>query len=1183
MRIVRNVLMLTLGVFIHLTFSRAILFADTETHLFTFHKEKLTVGQQAGYDFIRYGNLELSGKPGAPQLPVKISQLLIPPGKTVASIEVVAAESEELEGEFTLFPAQQPQVLSDPQTKFTGADQRIYTSPQPFPGQSVMLAKQGYFTGYNIASILIFPLQYIPLQKKLIFHSRIQVRLTFKQSTKQPLPASHTEYQSNKIRQTIAKLVENTEVLEEYQPERNTTLSEEHRYVIITSDILKSYFQPLADWKTQKGLSAKIVTTSEINANYPGVDMQERIRNFIIHAYQNWGTAWILLGGDTFVIPDRKAWAMDCEFGDPSDNFIPCDLYYSDLDGDWNADGNSTYGEVPDNIDMYPDVFVGRASVENSSEAQAFVNKVLTYEKNVPNNHELNMLFLAEVLWTNPYTNSGLGKNHIDSLYVPQQFDPITKLYEALGNENYSSVMNALNAGQNIINHDGHAGYTSMGIGSGYLHRSDMNNLTNGPKYSILFSIGCWPAAFDRDCIAEHFLTNPNGGGVAFIGNSRYGWGSPGNPLYGYSDRFDQQFFKKLFTDQIPNLGNALATAKSVYVPLAAQENVYRWCEYEINLLGDPEMPVWTDAPKTFVVSCPAELPAGNTQCQVSVTNGTSPVEGAMICLMKENEVYQTALTGHDGLATFQFTTANPASDIQLTVTAPNFIPYESTISVVSNAPYAKISRYTTNGSDAGYIIPGEQVSVDICLKNFGNQAANNVSATLHSSSPEITLMDSLESVGDILPGDSIIIAAAFSFQTSHSLANGEVVYLDVEISDGGGNTWNDLLSLTATTPLLTCFHHSITDSLSGDGDGFAEPGESVDLNLFIRNEGLLAADNVTVTLNTTHSDITIVNPSLAIGSISPSSLRAALTTVQIDAACPVPSFPQIDLLFQSANGYQFSDSLLLSVGEFGLWDDLENGAANWNHSGTPDLWHLTTHRKHSGNNSFYCGVEGSFVYQNYMANELTCLPVILDQNAELSFWCWYEFPNYGTDGFYVEVDDGSGWQTLDFIGSGGALGTLNTDNDWLEYTYDISHYPPGTSLTLRFRFVSDNVDVAEGVYIDDVKIQGREVPIVLNVNPPADNLISGFRLFQNYPNPFNPTTNIKFQIPKSGFAILKIFDILGREVTTLLEKELTPGAYTIQWDGTNESGVPVVSGVYFYRLQVGDKFVQTHKMLLMR
>ncbi|MFQ5584722.1 MAG: FlgD immunoglobulin-like domain containing protein, partial [Calditrichia bacterium] len=120
------------------------------------------------------------------------------------------------------------------------------------------------------------------------------------------------------------------------------------------------------------------------------------------------------------------------------------------------------------------------------------------------------------------------------------------------------------------------------------------------------------------------------------------------------------------------------------------------------------------------------------------------------------------------------------------------------------------------------------------------------------------------------------------------------------------------------------------------------------------------------------------------------------------------------------------------------------------------------------------------------------------------------------------------------------------------------------------------------GIYKTDV-VTGTSVEgtTILPVNP---------HLYQNYPNPFNPTTTIKFQIPKSGFAILKIIVILGKEVATLLEKELPPGTYTVQWDGTNDAGIPVASGVYFYRLEVasqqgrtGNGFVQTRKMLLMR
>ena len=82
------------------------------------------------------------------------------------------------------------------------------------------------------------------------------------------------------------------------------------------------------------------------------------------------------------------------------------------------------------------------------------------------------------------------------------------------------------------------------------------------------------------------------------------------------------------------------------------------------------------------------------------------------------------------------------------------------------------------------------------------------------------------------------------------------------------------------------------------------------------------------------------------------------------------------------------------------------------------------------------------------------------------------------------------------------------------------------------------------------------------------------------YPNPFNPTTTIKFTIPVgTGHApsLLKVFDVLGREVATLVNEVKEPGTYTVQWDGSG-----VASGVYFYRLDAGA-FTQTKRLVLMK
>ena len=95
-------------------------------------------------------------------------------------------------------------------------------------------------------------------------------------------------------------------------------------------------------------------------------------------------------------------------------------------------------------------------------------------------------------------------------------------------------------------------------------------------------------------------------------------------------------------------------------------------------------------------------------------------------------------------------------------------------------------------------------------------------------------------------------------------------------------------------------------------------------------------------------------------------------------------------------------------------------------------------------------------------------------------------------------------------------------------------------------------------------------------VEPPIISLRS-FILEQNYPNPFNPTTNFRFTIAHSEFVSLKVFDLLGREVTTIVNEPLSPGVYLRQWNASNLS-----SGIYFYRLQAGS-FTETKKLVLLR
>jgi hypothetical protein len=115
-------------------------------------------------------------------------------------------------------------------------------------------------------------------------------------------------------------------------------------------------------------------------------------------------------------------------------------------------------------------------------------------------------------------------------------------------------------------------------------------------------------------------------------------------------------------------------------------------------------------------------------------------------------------------------------------------------------------------------------------------------------------------------------------------------------------------------------------------------------------------------------------------------------------------------------------------------------------------------------------------------------------------------------------------------------------------------------------------------VSIDKRKLTNIKVEIIYGDAPlPYD-----YELFQNYPNPFNPSTSVMFTVPKNGLVNIKVYDMLGQEVATLVNEVVDRGVYTVNWDGKNEQGSYVSSGNYIYRMVAGD-FVKSRKMMLIK
>ena len=899
------------------------------SHSFTFNTVDFTISvDKEDYAHIQSQNLDgFLSQEGAPELPVMIKKFVLPMGSTVTGINFTNTGEVLLDGNTYIYPAQ-PDVGFDSIPEFVPPNPAVYNSNNPFPAETSILRSDSFTFGYHVVTVEICPFKYIPKRKKLYLYQNIDISIQYTLGNVEQTQKI-TRYRADLSQEVVAASVANPELLKFATPTAATVLDAVNQtdkllmhwlpmgnvpdYLIITNEELKPVFQELADYKIKRGIPTLVVTVEDIYNRYPGVDKAEKIRNYLKDAHRNWGNGlFVLLGGDTDIIPGRIA-----SYGKKS----PSDLYYCDVykpnspDYNWNQNGNARFGESNDGLELGGDNFIGRAPVKNSTEANTFLEKVIKYEKLdgvSQKSYVNNMLLIGAYYSYNSGSQTGVPGGQLwqykldneDYLSAPQfkkhrLYDDREGVIAYIDNQHVNitgdeeltdtHLLNRLSNGEESIGQFHLVSYydhgSPFGMGSSNrmkslgVYREDMDNLTNGDYLQIMYATACDSGKFTLDAWAEHYMNNPNGGGVAIIANSE--------TVSAAEDGVEQTkiLFKSIYgsIEEHPNsylMGVAFAHARDV-LSVAQRRKV-------LTLFGDPTLATWSAVPGDISLSVPLSFSIDNAIDNILTVNINALTEDALITLYKYNdtmgypEVFakQTILKGNTN--TVFILHPDTPGELLVTATAKNYLPTEATVNILMPQSHLYVTGYTAqDGNNNGVMEPGELVRLSIELTNSGGTAINLIQATLSSHPGLITVHNGTRShAGTINPGQTVTLSG-FVFTLGTSFEGGELpdfIEFFVDISGNGHYEHQDNFYIEQKSPDLNLGTRTVTDDEGQPVSGSFIIGDSYELDIRIHNIGNNATGELEAVLTSPATEIVITTHESVYVNIASHSEESNLT-----------------------------------------------------------------------------------------------------------------------------------------------------------------------------------------------------------------------------------------------------------------------------------------------------------------
>jgi hypothetical protein len=829
-------------------------------------------------------------EPGRLQIPVRHHLLVVPADRSVESISIEP---------ITTHPVKAPDRLAVAGDVFTTRGGQLAAGDAgPATDWAVAHSVQ-WWRGYQLVTVTVAPLRPLAGDDATAceFLDAYAVRVSYGADggrQERAVRERRVPGEAEEARRTLEQLVDNADAVPliarqdgadvavpagGFQPDKTPSLSGSPvTCLIITNAALAPSFQVLADYRTARGMPTVVATREYIAANFRnGSDIQETIRLYIRDAYEKWGVQYVLLGGDSEVIPPRIIY--NSLYPPNRYTAIPCDLYFACLDGNWNADPDANFGQPAryenpgDLVDFAEEVYLGRAPVDNTAEADLFVQKVINYESQAAGAAWTNrVLFAAEVLFPEAYTpgatifmdGASFADEQVNNLVGPCTDMETLRMYEtdALFPRDLpltrATLIDSLNTGHyGVVNQIGHGYFFNMSVGDANFMTTDADNLTNGNHQFLLFGLNCASAAFDNSCLMERFLQNPNGGAVCALGSVREAFPTAAN-------FYQQEFFSQMYCNGEYRVGRLMALSRLPFLAATVQNYLDRWTYENYTLLGDPALALWRAAPKAITVTAPASIAAGQRNVAVTVTSGGSPVAGAQVCLAKAGEELVWGTTDAAGQVTLAFL-APSAGTALLKVTGRDLAAHSRSIPVTLSTRYLKITGLPladngtggSIGNGNGVIDAGERIAFTPTYVNSGTSSATSLRGALTTTTPGVTVVTASAAMSNAAAGATTATTAPILVDFASSLPDGHPILFRSDVWSGATHWFSEItIPLNAPEPEVDTLDWQ--DTAWGNGNGIVENGERVAVTVDVKNFGAGASGTLTGRLRTASPNVVL-------------------------------------------------------------------------------------------------------------------------------------------------------------------------------------------------------------------------------------------------------------------------------------------------------------------------------------